>query len=88
VTAYFNHLAAFNSSWQCHEASPAGRAVGAAALRRAPLAEVVGGCGGKVLGDCSVRAWRAEQGTAPLSAQGTETLKPGFGERLFPDNPG
>lgn len=33
VTVYFSRLAAFNSSWQCHEAaSPAGRAVGAAAL--------------------------------------------------------
>lgn len=38
VTVYFNHLAAFNSSWQCREAaSPAGQAVGTAALRRAGI---------------------------------------------------
>lgn len=38
MTVYFNHLAAFNSSWQCHEAaSPAGQAIGTVAPWRAGI---------------------------------------------------
>lgn len=32
------------------------------------------------MGDCSVRSWTAEQGTAAQSTQGTKTLKYRFGE--------
>lgn len=38
MTVYFNHLAAFNSSWQCREAaSPAGQPIGTAAPWRAGI---------------------------------------------------